>query len=338
MLNITRQVEQYQDFIPGVFPPSLANASEPLVLRGFCEHWPAIKAAKHSDQRICEYLTSHYSGQPMTAYLAPSEANGRIFYDEHHTGFNYSASKVPMPMVLERILSQAKNPHAPTMYIGSSNVQQYLPSFSENNHVDFGETLPLTNIWIGNQSKIAAHYDFPLNLACCVSGKRRFTLFPPEQVSNLYPGPLEHAPGGQSISMVDFDAPDYQQFPRFKRAVEAARIVELEAGDALFIPSMWWHHVQGFAALNILITHWWRNSEAFMGRPESALNHAILSLRNLPKDQRQAWQAIFAHYVFDHDDDNNQHIKPEAQGILAKPMNEQNARQLRAELLNQLKR
>ncbi|QLE87843.1 cupin-like domain-containing protein [Shewanella sp. Scap07] len=338
MLNVNRQVDHYQDFVKGVFPPALMQSSKPMVLKGFCDHWPAVQAAKHSDQRMCEYLLSHYSGLPVTAYLAPHSAQGRIFYDDLHTGFNYTASKVPMPAVLERILSQAKNPQAPTMYIGSSNLQQYLPSFSENNAIDFADIAPLANIWIGNQSKIAAHYDFPLNLACCISGKRRFTLFAPEQISNLYPGPLEHAPGGQSISMVDFDNPDFDRFPRFQQAIDAAQVIELEAGDALFIPSMWWHHVQGLAPLNTLITHWWRNSDAFMGRPESALNHAMLSLRNLPKDQRQAWKALFDYYIFDHDDNDNRHIQPDAQGILAKPMNEHSARQLRAELLNQLKR
>jgi hypothetical protein len=148
---------------------------------------------------------------------------------------------------------------------------------------------------------------------------------------------MEFAPGGQDISLVDFEQPDLVKYPKFEQAMAAAQVAELEAGDALFMPSMWWHHVEGLDAFNVLVTHWWRNSPAFMGRPNNALMLAMLSLRDLPKAQRQAWKAHFEYYIFDHEKQNLDHIPDQAKGVLSKPHDELAARKLRADLLNKLK-
>jgi hypothetical protein len=239
--------------------------------------------------------------------------------------------------VLDKLIAHTEDPNPPTMYMGSTEINKWFPGYNKQNNASIDHLNPLTTVWIGNRTKIAAHYDFPNNLACCVVGKRKFTLFPPEQLSNLYVGPMAFSPGGQDISLVDFDQPDLVKYPRFEQAVAAAQVAELEAGDALFMPSMWWHHVESLTAFNVLVTHWWRDSPAFMGRPNNALMLAMLSLRDLPLAQRQAWKAHFDYYVFDHDDENFEHIPDVAKGVLSKPHDELAARKLRAELLNKLK-
>ena len=80
-----------------------------------------------------------------------------------------------------------------------------------------------------------------------------------------------------------------------------------------------------------------RVTTAWPGRPTNALLHAVLRLRALPKAQRQAWKALFDHYVFDHDG-APAHLPEQAQGPLASPMTEQAARLLRAELMAKFKR
>jgi hypothetical protein len=64
----------------------------------------------------------------------------------------------------------------------------------------------------------------------------------------------------------------------------------------------------------------------------------MLSLRNLPKDQRKAWQNIFNHYIFNHDEHSVEHIPEYARGMLKLPIDELTARKLRAELTEKLKR
>ena len=57
--------------------------------------------------------------------------------------------------------------------------------------------------------------------------------------------------------MVDFANPDFEKYPRFREAIAAGQMAELEPGDAVFIPAMWWHHVEGLSAFNTLVNYWW---------------------------------------------------------------------------------
>ena len=317
----------------------IAQSEQPLIFKGLCRHWPLVQAGLESPQQAMDYLSQFYQHiPPVTAYYLPPDQHGRVFYNDAVNGFNYQAGKLDLLDLFNRLQAEIAAEKSAGIYMGSTDIHQCLPGLGQENSLNLAPIQPLTSIWLGNQTKVAAHFDFPHNLACNAVGKRTFTLFPPEQVSNLYLGPMEFAPGGQDISMVDFDNPDFNQFPRFTDALNASFTAELSPGDVLFIPSMWWHHVQGIDDFNVLITHWWRDTPGYLGRPNNALLHGILSLRSLPKAQRQAWKAIFDHYVFDHDEHSQDHIHDEALGILSKPLDELNARKLRADLLNKLKR
>lgn len=337
MITINKKVKEIHDCQPGNIPEFVLSSSQPLILKGFADKWPVVAAGKASAHKAADYLRKFYSDIPLNVYYGEPESKGRVFYNEEMTGFNFLSSTANLNQVLDKLLAHIEDPSPPTMYIGSTEINKWFPGYNKQNNASIDHLNPLTTIWIGNRTKIAAHYDFPNNLACCVVGKRKFTLFPPEQVSNLYVGPMEFAPGGQDISLVDFDKPDLIKYPKFEQAVAAAQVAELEAGDALFMPSMWWHHVESLAAFNVLVTHWWRDSPAFLGRPNSALTLAMLSLRDLPLAQRQAWKAHFNYYIFDHDDESFEHIPEVAKGVLSKPHDELAARKLRAELLNKLK-
>ncbi len=338
MLAVEQSVKQISHCKPGDIPEFVLSSTQPLILKDFAAEWPLVQAGKQSSQAAIDYMLQFYSGVPVTACFGESENQGRVFYNEQLTGFNFRASQVDLRQVFDKLVSHIDDETPPTLYVGSTEVNRWLPGFAAANPLAVDDIKPLTSVWIGNQSRIAAHFDFPNNLACSAVGRRRFTLFPPEQIDNLYVGPMELSPGGQDISMVDFHAPDFDKYPRFQQAIEAAQVAELEPGDALFIPSMWWHHVEALDAINVLVTHWWRDSPAYMGRPTNALQHAILSLRSLPIAQRKAWQAMFNHYVFEHELHDTDHIAEHAQGMLSLPIDELSARKLRADLQNKLKR
>lgn len=338
MLNIKNKVISRDDIKYDSINEDVLYSPTPIILKGFCRQWPIVQAAKISNESAADYLRTVYSGEPVIGSYGPEETKGRIFYNQDMTGFNFSASKVDLNMVLDQLLQNQENQAPPTMYVGSTDANRWFSKLLADNDFKIPNANPLTSLWIGNQSRIAAHYDFPTNVACNVVGKRRFTLFPPEQISNLYVGPIEFAPGGQEISLVDFANPDFERFPKFKDAIDSAFVAELDAGDALILPSMWWHHVEALTPFNVLITHWWRDTPAYLGRPNNALLASILALRSLPTEQRKAWKQIFDHYIFNEELDQHDHIPPNAKDMLTLPLDEMSARKLRADLLNKLKR
>jgi hypothetical protein len=123
--------------------------------------------------------------------------------------------------------------------------------------------------------------------------------------------------------------------PHFRAALGAACVAELEPGDALFIPTGWYHHVDARDRFNILVNYWWNDDPRFLGHPEDALYHAILAIRDLPASSREHWRAMFDHYVFEASAAVAEHIPEPARGILA-PLDARSAQQLRAYLLRRL--
>ncbi|RME67277.1 MAG: cupin-like domain-containing protein, partial [Alphaproteobacteria bacterium] len=101
--------------------------------------------------------------------------------------------------------------------------------------------------------------------------------------------------------------------------------------------SMWWHHVEAKDAFNVLVNYWWRTVPAFLGTPQDALTHAMLTLRDLPAAERKIWRDVFDYYVFGDDAERASHIPEKIRGILA-PITQDSARRIRAFLLNRLNR
>ena len=310
-------------------------AAEPVVLRGLVSDWPAVRSARRSVSALAEYLESFATTRPVTAMFAAAGQGGRLFYNAELDGFNFEYLRLTLGEAIRRITALCEEDDPATLYVGSTNVDHWLPGFRAENDLDLGHLGPLVSIWLGNRSRIAAHCDFPANLACVVAGKRRFTLFPPEQLDNLYVGPLAPTPAGQPISLVDLEDPDYERFPRFRAALAASRSVTLEAGDAIHIPSMWWHHIEAMDAFNVLVNYWWRSTPAYRGAPMNALLHAILALKDLPAGELAAWKRTFDHYVFAPDPGRFDHIPTAAKGVLG-GVDEDSAKAIRSALRKRL--
>lgn len=337
MLPAAKPLRELHGITPRDLDDSVLAASEPLVLRGLLAHWPAVQAGRQGGESTCAYLARFCRDATVNAMLGPPEIGGRFFYNEDMDGFNFNAVRARLDHVLQELERRRADPQPPAIYVGSTTIETALPGYCEENPLDLGPRDALASIWIGNQTRIAAHYDLPDNLAVVSAGRRRFTLFPPEQLPNLYIGPLDLTPAGQPISLVDLRRPDLARYPRFIEAMRHAQAAELAPGDAIFIPSMWWHHVEALDAFNVLVNYWWRQSPAYMDTPVNALLLSLLSLRELPPAQRAIWQDIFRHYVFEAGEETAAHIPAPARGVLG-PMDDAGARMLRAHLLRKINR
>ncbi len=322
---------------PQALPDSLLSSTRPLVLRGLVSHWPLVEAGLAGSGQAADYLLGFYRQATVGAFLGAPDIKGRFFYNEDLSGFNYRAVKVKLETVLAEIRRFEHDPNPGSLYVGSTTIDTALPGLRARNDLGFGARDPLASIWVGNRTRIAAHHDLPDNLACVAVGRRRFTLFPPDQLPNLYIGPLDFTPAGQAISLVDFHAPDLAKFPRFEEALRHAHVAELGPGDALFIPSFWWHHVESLAPFNVLVNYWWRSVPAYMDTPMNTLFLAMMTVRDLPPEQRAAMKLMFDHYVFDARPENFAHIPAGARRMIG-GFDADRARELRSFLLQRLNR
>ena len=337
MLAIANKIPEITGADPQALADDLLRATRPVVLKGLVATWPVVQAALESGQAASNYVRKFYRGATVGAMLGMPDIGGRFFYNEDLSGFNFRPVKIELDTVLDEIARQEHANPSPTIYVGSTTVDTCLPGFRDQNDLNLRDRQPLVSVWIGNRTRIAAHHDLPDNIACVVAGHRRFTLFPPGEIDNLYIGPLDFTPAGQAISLVDFANPDFGKFPRFADALKNAQVAELGPGDAIFIPSMWWHHIESLDPFNMLVNYWWRQSPPWMDSPMNSLMLAIMSVRDLPREQRQAWEGLFHHYVFAADDDTVGHIPQKARRVLS-PLDAEAARERRAQLLRKLNR
>ncbi len=320
----------------GALDAALAAADGPFVVRGLVADWPLVVAARQSARAARAHLLAHARQRDFAVSIGQAEAGGRLFYDADMQ-MNFRMGHGPLDKIFAGFDAAEGHAAVPTVYLASIDIEQFFDGLGDANPMPLSPRDALASIWIGNPTRIAAHNDFPDNLACCAAGQRRFTLFPPDQFRNLYLGPIDNTPAGRAVSMVDFAAPDLAACPRFADALGKAQQADLEPGDALFIPSMWYHHVEASAPFNVLVNYWWRNTPRYLGQPQNALNHAILAIRDLPADQRKTWRAMFEHYVFSGGADAAAHVPDHARGVLA-PFDAESAGRMHAFLLRSFSR
>ena len=311
-----RPLAEWYDPSRDQFEKEIVARHEPAILRGLVAAWPAVTAARESTADLKEYLSRIDRGMNVRAFIGPSEMRGRFFYNREFDGFNFGVVETELQPLLTAMVEGAAGRH---VYMGSTPTAQLLPGFAGENPLDLLDGKPTEpRVWIGTDSVVAPHFDESDNIACVVSGRRKFTLFPPDQVSNLYVGPIDNTMAGQPASLVDLDNPDFEQFPRFREALDHALIAELEPGDAVYIPALWWHGVRASGPLNVLVNYWWQDTPLDAGSPMIAIASALLSVGLLPEHKRHAWRNLFDHFVFKTDSDPVAHIPEHARGVLSR--------------------
>lgn len=274
----------------------------PVIMRGVGRNWPLVRRGLQSDRSALDYIRRFDSGAPTDILLAAPAEQGRFFYRDDLRGCNFQRHKGSLSQLAARLEEYAdaddtqRDP--PGMYAGATALSSHLPGFAEENALALAANLSdaTPRIWMGNATQIATHFDMSDNFAVVAVGQRRFTLFPPDTMPDLYVGPLDNTLAGQPVSMVDPLNPDYERYPRFYQALAKAQFADLEPGDAIYVPTLWWHHVAASSPVNILLNYW--HNDAAHGGGFLALVHALLSIRDLPDPQRNAWHVWFDHFIF----------------------------------------
>jgi len=317
------------------FLTDIVGKVEPVVLRGLCAAWPLTQAGE-SALASADHLRGFDSGRPAEAFIGDPAIAGRYHYGEGEDGFNFTRRTMSLSEALDAILAAARAPETGTVYMGSLPTDSYLPGFVTANRMDLLPDSVVPRIWIGTAGTVACHYDTQDNLACVAAGRRRFTLYPPDAIGDLYVGPIDHTLAGQPVSLAAAAAPGDPRYPRFEAARRRALTVELAAGDALYLPKLWWHQVEALEPFNILVNYWWDPFALGPDQPHTAMMLAMIALAERPPEERAAWRAFFDHYVFRPDGHPLAHMPEEERGILG-PLRPQNYGRIRAMVMRWLR-
>ena len=309
-------IREIEDIDRARFDEEVRPSRQPAIFRGLGRDWPAVRAGRTSPEAAIAYLKRFSTPGPVPAMVGDPEIEGRFSYTADLKQFNFQRGTTPLDPFLDRLLRDQQTARPYAMAVQSLALPEFLPGFVEENRIELLDTSVVPRIWIGNAITVGTHFDRMENIGIVMTGRRRFTVFPPEQIGNLYPGPFELTPAGVPVSLVDVTAPDLDRYPRFAEAMATAQTALLEPGDAIYLPFHWWHGVQSLDPVNAFVNYWWNPAPAHLGSPADALLVALTSLRGLPDDQRAVWRTLFDHYIFGANGDPGAHLPADVKGIL----------------------
>jgi hypothetical protein len=332
-------------------PPEIADARElnaerflrdivlpcrPVVLRGLVSSWPLVSAGRSSPAALRDYLLQFDCGGQTEAFVGDRSIAGKYFYGEGLKGFNFERRRTRLAEALGTMISALDRDESPSMYVGSLPTDKYLPGLTAHNPMNVLPETIGSRIWLGHASNVSPHYDAFDNLACVVAGRRRFTLYPPEAIGKLYVGPLDNTMAGQPVSLAASSGANEADFPLFREVRDQALRAELEPGDALYLPKLWWHQVESLSAFNGLVNYWWDGFSAGPDAPYTSLLLSLITIAERPLPERLAWKAFFDHYVFRSDGHPLAHL-PESQHGLLGPLKPDNYGKIRARIMHLLR-
>ena len=326
-----------RDLDPKRFQREVAERCQPLVLRGLTADWPVVRAARESPARLKNYLAAFDVGGRVEAYLGDPAIAGKYYYVPDFKGFNFERRMMRLLDALQVMVESLDRAEAPSIYVGSVPTGDFLPGFAAGNPMSLLGQGVSPRIWLGTRSNVSCHHDTFDNLACVIAGRRRFTLFAPQLIGKLYVGPIDNTMAGAPVSLAaSADAPEEGDFPLFEEIREQALRVELEAGDALYLPKLWWHKVESLAPINGLVNYWWDAFSAGPDAPYTSMLLAMIAIAERPAAEREAWKAFFDHYVFRTNGHPLAHLPPEQHGLLG-PLKPDNYARIRARVMHMLR-
>jgi Cupin-like domain len=138
----------------------------------------------------------------------------------------------------------------------ASPVDSWLPELKEDMPPPiYCRDVPWRNarLWLSAPgTSVPLHRDVAQNIFIQLVGRKRFLLYPPAAAPWLYSNRFRSALA--NYSRVDPERPDYATFP-LSRAVQPVEVV-LGPGDAMYLPSRWWHHVRSLD-VSLSVNFWW---------------------------------------------------------------------------------
>jgi hypothetical protein len=207
--------------------------NQPVLLKGFVRSWPAFR--KWSPRYFADSF-GHVDVEVMC------DLDADRMYDVEPYGNRRTMSIGGLAEMMER------GGACGDLYLVAQNHALRRPELAELRRdllldpdwFDMRNILDDISLWMGPRATITPlHYDLKNVILAQAFGRKRVMLTSPLSTPWLY-----NEKGG--YSQVNPERPDFDAYPLFRNVPVSA--VVLEAGDALFLPLGWWHHVRSLAA------------------------------------------------------------------------------------------
>uniref|UniRef100_A0A8D2AP55 Bifunctional peptidase and (3S)-lysyl hydroxylase JMJD7 n=1 Tax=Sciurus vulgaris TaxID=55149 RepID=A0A8D2AP55_SCIVU len=232
--------------------------NRPCIIRNALQHWPALQ------KWSLPYLRATVGSTEVSVAVTPDGYADAVRGDR----FVMPAERhLPLSYVLDVLEGQAQHPGVLYVQKQCSNLPTELPQLLPDleSHVPWasealGKMPDAVNFWLGEAAAVTSlHKDHYENLYCVVSGEKRFLLHPPSDRPfipyELYTPATYQLTEEGTFRMVDEEAmekvpwipldplaPDLTQYPSYSQA--QALHCTVRAGELLYLPSLWFHHVQ----------------------------------------------------------------------------------------------
>jgi hypothetical protein len=244
--------------VPEISPPPRSEffaryvqTGTPALLKGLGREWPVVKSWTPDE------LRRRFGGHVVP--VARTKVGGALIADPR---FGVIRDLEPFGRFIDRMLAPA-----PTGYM-TGRSDELPPSMANELPVPGycrGEAFVSSKVWVSPAGGAAAlHRDLPHNIHLQVYGSKRFILVAPSDGAGVYPsGPLFGIP---MLPRIDLRHPDFVRFPRLRDVT--LHVADLEPGDAIYIPRLWWHEVRTLQAS--ISANWFFSSGVWAGLVYSA--------------------------------------------------------------------
>ena len=232
----------------------------PVVFRGAVSHWPAITKWTSS------YLKSLVGDKQVDVAVTPNGYADAVREDLDRFVMPHE-EKMKIGELLDVLDGQRNHPGICYLQKQNSNFTSEYPELWDDAETElpwatgaFGAQPDAVNLWIGDARAVTSmHKDHYENLYCVVRGRKRFTLLPPTDLPLIpygtYKSGRYRLREDGSFSVVDAEdhgevpwipidplQPDLERWPSYANAHPL--VADLEPGDVLYLPSLWFHHVE----------------------------------------------------------------------------------------------
>ncbi|KAH7836172.1 hypothetical protein Vadar_033355 [Vaccinium darrowii] len=260
---------------PLEFLRHFVSQNKPCLISNATHHWPATSLWS-SDTHLLESLSSAI----VSLHLTPTgRADSLAPHPSHPSSLCFASAHVdptPFPLALRSIYSsnfdskfvayaQQQNDCFRSEYSGLAGDCEAHVDWATEALGCFPEAV---NLWIGNELSVTSfHKDHYENLYAVITGEKHFLLVPPTDVHRMYihnypaaqysyskdsgefklelEDPVRYVPW---CSVDPYPSPenrdmDRSKFPLYFDGPKPFEVT-VKAGDILYLPSMWFHHVR----------------------------------------------------------------------------------------------